>query len=319
MKPCGAYTLTEGTERYCIDQGNDERKGFENLLIHAADTWNETLRSTLWSFSSVWLRVHEDGPFPYIKLPKNMSNFLGLYQLDNCGRLIPVHRSASYNILPKPAKKACGCEACDCGDLCAQANSFSLTTKDVIGGTEKEWLETCKNGDVIRWREVPAKKEDGTFETIIDSERVCTLQTKSCGCVEDSEANRKLLFESCGCRFSVCHSRGLFTRQDSACETTLQSDGCGKIFLIGKYIQDYYLLQFQESEASKNSLVPEYGLMTLKAGIDFHCVAFNPKRKNERTDAERFYTKQINNMVMYLNPIDLEFINRLQSQPRILP
>jgi len=321
MSRCGLYTLGDVVSLYCIDQGNDSRKGYENYLIHAKFVWNELLKRTLWAFQSTWVStIKGNGPYPYVLLPQNMEYFMGIYQED-CGKLVPLFRSDVYSLVSKPKQKTCGCQQnCDCGELCAEANSFSFTTKEhVIDGTtylEKQWLETCKNGDVIEWREVPAKTEAGTVEYVTNQRRICKLEVKPCGCVENSTTNKSILEKYCGCRFEVCQPK--IYRPQPTCGTVVQED-CGKLYLIGNDIRDQYLVHFQEGDASEKSLVPEYAVLAVKAGIDFHCVMFNPKRKSERRDAKYFYNEQKLKVIEYLNPIDLEFIYWLQQQPRKLP
>lgn len=321
-----AYTVAESTDQFCIAQGNDDRKYYDNMLYHSLQAWNDLLRTTLWAFQSVWVETRKDSSsrYPYITLPRNMDLFLALLEEDRCGRLVQLPGSSSFSTSFPPVQKSCGCTAdCGCGDLCAAANSFSLITKPVvIGGTtytEKQWLEVCANGDVIEYREVPSKTETGAVITVQNTQRICTLATKPCGCVEDTDANRVLLSDTCGCRLDTCHRSRIFRPEPSGCETTIQDDGCGRLQLIGKDIKPWYVLQYQESEGCDISLIPDYALFTHHAGIDFFSIAFNPRRRNERRDAKYFYEEQKLKLVEQLNPIDLEVVHKLQSQPRILP
>lgn len=325
MSKCGAYTVSEVTERYCINQFNEARRGFDNYIILAQDSWDEIRRKTLWEFSTVWLPVFKGTPHPYVVLPSNMEMFLGLYEEDACAKLIPVLKSDAYSLLPKPKIKACGCKSnCNCGELCAEANSFTYITRDHIINdilyVEKEWMETCPNGDVIRWREIPSLNETGEVEVVSHQERICKLETLPCGCVADSAVNKSILTEYCGCRFEVCRSTGIYRPQPNECKTVAQADDCGRIHIIGGNVKDWYAAQIKESGSGKNTLIPAFAEKAVKAGIDFYSKIFNPRTtRTDRKDAKYFYAECCQEIVEELNPIDLEFIYRLQGEARKLP
>lgn len=315
---CNAYTLVEITEAYCLAQFNDKRKHFKTYLAHAKDTWNELLRRTLHAFRLKRVSTKKGNPYPYVAIPDN-ATVIGLFYQDECGRLIPVYQSDSFMGLPQSTKKSCGCDAkCDCGGTCTSAHSFSLITKTTLEGIEKTWLETCKNGDVLEYREVPSRNPlTNTIETIKHQRRICKLETLPCGCIAETEENQAIFTEYCGCFSGICVSDKLY-REGEPCETTYQFDGCGNIQIIGRDVKDEYVMQLWDKDAVDESLVPDVCKMAMLAGIEWRSVMFNPSRKNEARMSKAIYKEMTLDMIMDLNPIDLEFLKKLDSKQRKL-
>lgn len=340
---CGIYNLTEVVQKYCIYQFNDQMKGFDNFFVFAKDSWNEILKKTLWSFNSQWLEVYHNGGRPYIVLPKNFESMIGLFYKDSNKKLIPIYGSSNNALIPKPSRrKKCECEEeCNCGDLCASASDFSFSTKEIIingeSHLEKTWMQVCKNGDVKMWHELPAVAYDfiqeggefsdefssefdiGTSETnetievVKYAETLCKLEVYPCGCVKDTADNAQKLSEYCAC--TIPEQSKLYSPQPSPCETTWEISN-GRIYIIGKKISKWYLLRFREHEASEQSLVPDFCVFAIMRGIDYYSKAFNPRHRGSDMKLAKYeYNDAINKIIEYLNPIDLEFIYKLQSQP----
>lgn len=321
MTECEVNTITDVTEQFCIMQFNDRRKNFKNYLFFAKEAWNEIFTNTLWSVQSTWLPVQKGDPYPYIILPKNVKLFLGLFREDDCRRLIAVSGADSYSTLPKPATKSCGCAVnCNCGNLCAEVNSFTYSTKEheILGDTyiEKIWTELCPNGDIVEYREVPSLTDDNTVEVVTNQERLCAVTLKPCGCVDETPSNAEQLIKYCGCRSSICRSTEIYRPQPSECETVMQFD-CDRINLIGQRVEQWYRADYQEKGASAKSLIPDFAKKAVWAGMDFYAKAFNPRVPPNITRAAKFYFKETQlDIVEYLNPIDFEFIYKLDSRQR---
>lgn len=345
-RACRAYKLEEAMQLFCHLQGNHNLRGFKGYMVTASLVWEELFQKTLWNFTKEWLPVQWGNPYPYILLPEDISLFMGIFdEAEVCkGKSVEVqldfdNRSST---LQKPELKACGCNVnCGCGGTCATANSFVREEIEhvVEGDTyiENKWLETCKNGDVIEWREVPAKvykhgiavgefNPDDFDENDINTEgvgfdievvtlqrRICTLKIKPCGCIEESDYNKNLLKECCASdgvirnfMFDECCTA---TKQ----KTKLRRDDSDprKVYIIGG-AKKQYLLKFQRSGASEKSLVPQYALKALWMGVNHYSTMLNPSVVDKKTP-EFDFIKAKKDVVKDLNPITQRTLDILQT------
>lgn len=233
MANCGAYTISEGVEKYLNDRFISKKKFFGAYVNIAKDTWQDIFRNTIWEVQSRWVPLKGGEPYNYIEVPKIASRILGVSVEDHCGLLQPLFYNNQLNIVPQPAVKKCSCTACDCGGLCADVNSFSVTTNLVftINGVpyyEKIWRESCPNGDILEYKEIPTKKynnivgdggdfnddynndydiaaapfSDYTIVTTKQQKKICKLETLPCGCVAETEENAQILSDTCGCNLN---------------------------------------------------------------------------------------------------------------------
>jgi hypothetical protein len=267
LSPC--YTLSEAVDEYLATRGVDKKKYYARYLIIAKRVWQRLFWNTLWITKSVWQPLKKGDPYNYIDVPRDKARILSISQQDPCGKVRPLYYNSQINVVPKPKIKKCGCGACDCGGLCEDVNSFTVTTKLLftINGVnyyEKTWLKYCTNGDILEYREVPTKKyldykgdgasfnndfnNDfdigggfGNYEITTEKfqQKICHLTTQPCGCPEETQENEQILMDFCGCFF------GCFTRRhrdfcnhflenpDPNCLGEVKLSECGtKIFYI---------------------------------------------------------------------------------------
>lgn len=325
----GAYTLSESVELLCISQGNSKLKGFKSYFAMSKLVWNELLARTLWAFSQKWLPVESDGVRNYILLPCDVSFFMSLQYEKDCEgmkKLVPLGISKFNSFIPKPAIKQCKCKKCNCGESCAAANSFTFSTKehiiDNVSYLEKIWKEVCANGDIVEYREVPVQKFGAdplayTIDWVKSEQRICKVEVKPCGCVAETPANKQILSEFCGCTFQCCPPTEIRTPETSG-KLTIQFDG-NKIILIGDLPTKEFLVTYQQTDAGDDSLVPEYALKALWKGITYYTTMNNPTYGPAEKRAEKnAYKSERLDLIEFLNPIDLEVINRLQDKQKQL-
>lgn len=226
--PC--YTLSEVTDEYLINRGIDKKKYYARYLVIAKRAWTKLFQNTLWITKSAWLPLQKGELYNFIKLPHDCQRLFSVNQTDHCNNIQPLYYNSNINVIQKPTVKKCGCSGCDCGGLCEDVNSFTLTTKllftiNGIDYYEKQYLKYCSNGDILEYREVPVKKyndfigDGGDFNddynddysignsglanfsivTEVFQNKICSLTTKPCGCPEETPENENLLLNTCGC------------------------------------------------------------------------------------------------------------------------
>lgn len=249
MRDCLFYTLSECVDNLMADRGITKKKFFAMYLQMAKKEWQKIFRNTLWEVQTRWQTLKLGDPYNFIDLPQGVgiSRIFGISVTDHCGLLQPLFYNSQLDVVKKPLIKQCGCDACECGGLCNDVNSFSMTTKVLftINGVdyiEKTWLQYCKNGDILEYKEIPTKKylnitgDGGDFNDdynddyshtaapfsdyvivyVKQQKKICKLETLECGCPKETEENTQTLINFCGCNLNFgCGSKRRHCKQFS--------------------------------------------------------------------------------------------------------
>jgi hypothetical protein len=226
--PC--YTLSEVLDEYLINRGVNKKKYYARYLVIAKRAWTKLFQNTLWVTKNVWLTIQKGEPYNYVNVPTDCVRLFSVNIEDHCRNIQPLYYNSNLNVMPKPTVKKCGCQVCNCGGLCEDVNSFTLTTKLLftINGVEyfeKQYLKYCTNGDILEYREIPVKKYNdfiggaGDFNDDFNNDystgdsplsnfnivtektqrKICTLTVRPCGCPDNTPDNQTLLLNTCGC------------------------------------------------------------------------------------------------------------------------
>lgn len=358
MEQAGQYTIAEAVDLYLSELNIDKKKYFSSYLISAGFVYQDIFRETLWTTKSIWQPVKAGDPYNYIDVPCNSQRVFSVSAVDHCGNIQPLYYNPQLNIIPKPKTSHCGCTQCDCSGMCEEVGGLTLTTKLAfsINGVdyyEKEWMKYCRNGDILRYREVPTRKfndriGDGgdynddynddylignpglanfsivtqTFQDII-----CKLQVRKCGCPEPTEANRELLHNHCSCHFPIFH-----THHNRCCNQYLTNinnnhygevkpDECGKKIYVRNLRPGttHLQLNFQDNGKSvdKETQIPDYGMESMFGGLDDRRKRFKSQFSQvEKQEAKYHYIDCKNKMIGYLNPLSWSGIAQVQDQPQ---
>lgn len=323
---CNAYRLDEVVELYCLHQFNDRKKHAAKYLPMAKLVWEDLLQKTLWNNQAQWMPVKSGDPYPYIDMPKNVSRFLGVFKVDDCGQLVPLPTNNRINVVPKPPKNTCGCtaEGCSCGNLCSGMNTMTYETKEVVidGSTyeERTWIQVAGNGDTIRWREIPTATYDEAGVMTVTTEKhmevICKLEVHECGCVKETELNKALIEEKLGRCLGGCVSK-IFNKQDMHGLEQYKFSDCGKkIYIVGAKATQY-MVSFQRKTAADYTPVPHYCLDAMFSGIYMRSTVWNPtKHPLEKRESKTAYDNAKLDVIKFLHPINLEALARVSGERR---
>jgi hypothetical protein len=257
VSECLTDTISEITDRFLIRNGVDRKKYFSRYLTIAGEVWEDIFKNTLWIVKSVWMPTKLGDPYNYIDVPSDCSRILSVGVDDKCDLIQPLFYNNQLNVVAKPVTKKCGC-TCDCGGLCDDVNSLTVTTKLLftINGIpyyQKTWMEYCPNGDILQWDEIPTKKyntltgDSGDFNddwnpdwdiaaapfsayeivTEKTQKKICKLAVKPCGCPQETEENACLLTDFCG--FSVSWGCCTKTRHCKQFSENINSNHLGEV------------------------------------------------------------------------------------------
>lgn len=365
MSQCPSYTLSQIVDNYCIRKFNDKRKNYKEYLIIAMMVWKRLFWNTLFVTKSEWLTVQKGKPYNFIWVPKDCHIFIKCNIEDkrlipneyntskpkHCNTLVPLYYNPSINVIPQPIHRDCGCGK-NCSILCEPIDTWNVTTKPiVIGNTtyyEKEWLKYCKNGDIIKYREIPTpsykvKNTAGDFNddynsdysngaafgnytvvTHVEEEIICKLKTKQCGCPDDNEENVKIFNEFCGCHtpywnhrdHKECYEFQEHINNHHYGEMKFSDDGT-KIYLRGlrkgtKFVQAVY--QTDGNNIDEQVLVPDYCDLLMYTGIDWESKIVNDRFPyREKMGSWYLHVMQVNLVIKQLNRISMTFLKNLQD------
>lgn len=173
---------------------------------------------------------------------------------------------------------------------------------------------------------------DFTIETVIQQRKICTLTTKTCGCPQATEENECIIRDNCSCLLSIfsrrrkkCCNQFIENVNDNHYGSVKLSECGTKIYYIpsrkwrdvsSSQFPDFLLVNYQSNGLApdQETQVPDYGNMAMYAGIDYLSKQYNGSYSLAEKQAAKYaYVEQMNNIILYLNPISLSNIQQLQD------
>jgi hypothetical protein len=337
------YTLAEVVEQLLIRKFNQRRKYFGNYFRIAEDVYKDLYRTVLPTVRSKYVQVitKEGEPFPYVEVPAHMVRFFSISVTNKHRQLLEVYYNDELNVFTKPpVVKSCGCtstDLCDCID-----NLQVIITPKVIDGVtyyEKVWIVCCDNGEVKQYSEVPVKKYGDTggdygddygddYDIISDGDNVVVLQfykllgkleTKDCGCPVESETNRELILNKCGCHLGLRprYCTQWYDKKNIRCTGEMKFSECGtRIYLVNVCDDDGFVVisyQADEVKCGEEILVDDYAREAIWDGTDEQSIRYHPKSTVVEKEAARQQAlRGKSKLFEFLNPVNS---NRFFSIP----
>jgi len=334
------YTLGEVVDDYLIRKFNQRRKYYSNYFRIAQDIYKKLYRNIMPTVTSKYVQVFYDDPkYPYVLVPDNMVRFFSISVTNKNNELLEVYYNNDLNVFSKPpVVKKCGCastDLCDCVD-----NLQVVITPKVIDGTtyyEKVWVVCCDNGDVMQYSEVPVKKygESGgsyandfsdDYDILSDGENVVVLQfyknlgkleTKDCGCPLETENNKNIIYNKCGCFLGVKPKccKVWYEKTRIRCTGEMKFSECGtRVYLKDVMTDDgFVVISYQPDpvRCGEEIMVDDFAREPIWYGIEYESIVFYPRSTiGDKREAERRATKAENKFFEFLNPInDKRFFN----------
>lgn len=355
-------TLDSIVDEYLLQRQIDKKKYYASYLNMAKYVWKHLFQKTIYSVQSEWQPLRKGEPHDYIDLPKDMVRLFTIAEVNECGNIVPLFYNSEMNVISKPKVNTCGCTACNCmsDGLCEDfgtliKSSRLLFTINNVNYYEYSWIELCKNGDIIEYREVPTKKyndfvgDGGDYNTDYNNDYlianpsfsdysvvtekfqkiICHVDVKPCGCPKNTPENEEIILTNCSQYF--CYG----ARKKKHCEALIgdtNSNGRGmvKVSECGTKayykpdphkhrhkLPEYLLVNFQTSGTNCSSavVVPEYAIEAMMTGIDYYSVRFNAGVRPAIIEFKKYaWVSQQNDLIMYLNPFNLEELANVQDQ-----
>jgi hypothetical protein len=171
-----------------------------------------------------------------------------------------------------------------------------------------------------------------TIITVNTQKTLCSLATEKCGCPQDTEENDEKVK---GCCIGYFPFFGL--RRKKHCDQFLQNinnnhrgevkmSDCGTriYFRPGRHWKkvtdqkypDFLLVSYQTNGkiANGENQIPDYAEVALWSGVDYFTKRYNNIYSYNDKEAARIdYIKEQNEIIKFLNPLDLNYISQIQD------
>jgi hypothetical protein len=194
--------------------------------------------------------------------------------------------------------KDCSC-TCGCADeLCGALKNYEVINKTVVvptpdGGDESFEVYSRKtiypNGDYfLEYNEPVAQYMNGVHinnELQERKELICKLDTKECGCVKNTEKNKKVLSECCGADF--------LSVECNHCKPVPGTDTYGMkemerhIYFNSEFEYSHILLRYYPDVKGKDLMVPTVARKAMMYGIKADLIPFEPQVRYSYASQDR--------------------------------
>ena len=160
---------------------------------------------------------------------------------------------------------------------------------------------------------------------------ICKLKVKDCGCPIDDEENEQTLRTYCGCYLPPYNER----RRKEYCAIqsgNINDNGRGEVKISECGTKIYYKPTYKGRRKRADHLlvnyqtngevcgtqveIPEYAVEAMFCGIDYKSKQFNNAySRGEKEDAKHAFSAAQNDVIIYLNALDLDYLSNIQDTP----
>lgn len=327
----------------CLEQGNYKEAMFLKLLKHAQIIWKDIFRTTLWQIKTVPLKIC-DG---VIHLPDDCERLINISVKDQFNHLHPLTQDSDINT----AQAHCVTSLCSCSNchgentLCGAIDNITATTETIViqgsDYTKTTWIRYNGCGDIEQVISMPtlnATTEE--VEYITSRSTLCTVETTSTGCIKASNPNLTLLGQYCGVNPrggigpfgwmgnavypelipAVYNFWGYynFNAEDPSMvhifRNNLSDNRATSEHSFGTILVSY---QTDGENPGQEILVPDYAYDAMVSGIMYRIAKLNPKDRDRDQTMFNAFRRDKMLLFKYLNPVRMEFVEKLHTQPRL--
>lgn len=347
-------TLTDMVDDFCLAQGNMRESGYLAQIRHARWSWKELYRTTTWF---IRIQVLELDRNHSIKLPNDCERVINIQVVDCHGKKHPLGFNTDWNTTKISCiKTKCSCDHCSGTDtLCAAIDSLKVVLSTVtINGkdyTNTTYYKYDRCGDVQKQEVVNVWDSANNVVTqITNTYLICNVETTEHGCIKATSANMGLLRDNCGCGnfFDEWNALGYHWGNYDSYRELINAPynywgefnfnaACGDIIQIFQPHCRHFghndhqerewrngirqvILEYQTNGETPDTeiLIPEYAVEAVETGMFYRQKKLNPRATaNDRAMTKAEWEESKTGVAKYLNPINLEFFAKLQTNKRL--
>ncbi len=314
-----SLTLAEIVDEYCASAFNNERKYYENYMVHARAIWQEILKGTPFAIKHRLFKVDKTTRPHSVVLPKDIERFIGVSLKDHCGHYLNFVEDNSIAVVPVPdmCDSQCGCTSCGCSsNLCSRFGTVTVSQKTVVidGVSYQETTHRLrdKSGAIQEVRRYPflrySSNKDYQLEWAVDEKVICQLDALPCGCIKDTISNRRSLLWA---GFACDGINKYLIEQHNFCCTgkpAYKLEG-KRVYLKGYGGATHVILSWQTDGdcPGEEILVPRMAKEALTFGIVWRAGALSSgNQRLSNRENRREYMMQREALDEFLNPVKVE-------------
>lgn len=342
--------LSDLVRKFALKQGNTKSVYFLRNLEFARWAWKELFRRTIWEIKTEVLCVSRDHT---ITVPDDCERLINISVIDKFGIIKPLSYNPNINTAQiRCQKSACSCKKCNGENtLCGALDNITKTTEIVeIQGAEytlTTWIRYDK-GVLQKQQEIPTLYQaTNTVVMTTQVTTICNIETDINGCIRPTAPNIEAFRVNCGFAFNNnwdgvnctwfnnayrelipasynffgqwnwnAASRDIIHMFHSGRRNATfvnQPEQCGHEENDIKRV----IVTFQTNGESANEeiLIPQYAEMAVNTGMLYQQRLFNPKDGDRDESGLRNWRRAVKNVDRHLNPIRLDDMIKLQTQP----
>lgn len=347
-------TLSDMVDDFCLAQGNVRESMILAQYRHARWAWKDFFRTTSWIIRKAVLCVdHEKHT---IKLPDDCERVINISVVDCFGKLHPLGFNTDWNTAQiKCTKTKCSCNKCHGEEdtLCALIDSIKVVTETVVirGSNYTKTTLTRYNGaGAVQTQTTIPVWDQPTGTVVYDTltETICNVETTEKGCIKATRPNMDILRGTCGAGTfaNEWHGGGWHWGNYNAYRELIPAPynywgewnynaedrqivhifGGNRHFGHSQHEEDEWrgnvrqvILEYQTNGETPDTeiLIPEYGVECVQIGIVYRQKYLSPRvSEGDKLMAKQAYVAAKLDVVKYLNPVVMENIAKLQTNPR---
>lgn len=342
--------LSKLVKEFCLKQGNMKETAVFQQLVYARWAWKELFRKYIWAIKNQVLEV--DCKNNTIQLPVDCERLINIYVIDRDHKLQPLTCDPGINTVEiKCIKMNCSCNNCNGNDtLCAAAESgVTYTTENVIiqGAAYllQTWVRYNGNGGIQKQQSIPTyNASSGTIVYNTEITTLCNIEVTEKGCIKPTPENMYLLNTYCGCNAYPPERSGYYNGWRGRNQLIPQpynyygywNVNAADPSIIHIFRQDTGINPNNFNEPYRNTLckvivayqtngetpgdeimVPQYAQLAMDSGIMWQQKFYNNRASiADKNFAKMEWQAARLDVNKHLNPIRIEDIEKLQTQPR---
>lgn len=260
-----------------------------------------------------------------LAIPNDCLLLMAVGYIDNCDRIEGMWYNTDIPI-DLLFENGIGCECDNCSNentMCSSVSSFDNIEENIVINGET-YIKTTKinilhDGRIIKYTNTPTLSDgSGEDEEVIFIEKeelVCTLDTLPCGCIANSDNNKKNIKEKvhCGCSNFSSNKGSCKTKCDND-KHSFNIDFQGRMIVLPKnYDKDYVVLKFVTAiNKSGDYQIPAIAQEAVLAGLKYYYESNNPTAmpftRGQNGMFHTLYQAEMNKLKKRLRPLRYDLV-----------
>lgn len=298
-------TANDLVDGLCVRIDDTDRKYKPKFLFYLKEIFQHLNLNIIRQTERVLLKVNP--ALKCIDVPDGYLGFSSISAPNRHGKFEPLIINPDIptdDVVDIGASKKCGCE-CGCAcDYCSSVRNYELISSQVAaimpGGGMQEFTGTIrkkilKDGSYVREVTMPTQIFNNNVhtDTILQTttEHLCHLDVKECGCIKESPANERLLFECCDANTIYFDCGGPIRQLPPDSKFYKINQKGNRIHFPASFPYETVLLRFFGDTKTRQLRIPYLAQKVVRFGIMAEHTTFTSPGSRENLTWIRLYAK----------------------------